>query len=98
MDKDLIGAVIAKNLGQIRFCYEQGLQLDASLHGRVAVDFTIDASGAVKLAQVQSSSLNSKQVEDCMVLRLKGWKFPLPENGKDVKVSYPFVLRRSGQG
>ena len=98
LDKDLIGAVIAKNLGQIRFCYEQGLQLEPSLHGRVAVDFTIDGSGIVKIANVQSSSLNSKQVEDCMLMRLRSWKFPLPENGKDVKVSYPFVLRRTGQG
>lgn len=98
LDKDLIGAVIAKNIGQIRFCYEQGLQTDPALHGRVAVDFTINGDGAVKLANVANSSLNSKMVEECVVMRLRSWKFPLPENGKDVKVSYPFVLRRTGQG
>lgn len=98
LDRDAIAAVINRNLGQIRFCYEQGLQGDPSLAGRVAVGFTIGGTGMVKSAAVENSSLNSKVVEDCIVLRLKGWKFPLTENGVDVKVSYPFVLRRAGQG
>lgn len=98
LDRDAIAAVINRNLGQVRFCYEQGLQGDPALAGRVAVDFTIGGNGMVKAASVASSSLGSKVVEDCIILRLKSWKFPLPENGVDVKVSYPFVLRRAGQG
>lgn len=98
LDRDAIAAVINRNLGQIRFCYEQGLQGTPSLAGRVAVDFTIGGNGMVKAANVANSSLGSKVVEDCIVLRLKSWKFPLPQNGVDVKVSYPFVLRRAGQG
>lgn len=96
LDKDLIAAVINKNLGQIRFCYEQGLQGDPNLAGRVAVGFVIGGAGMVKAANVENTSLNSKMVEDCILLRLKSWKFPLPEGGADVKVSYPFVLRRAG--
>lgn len=98
LDKDQIGEVIRRNLGQIRFCYEQGLQSQPSLNGRVAVGFTIGRNGLVNLAQVESTTLNAKAVEDCIVLRLKSWKFPQPDGGVDVKVSYPFVLRRSGQG
>jgi outer membrane biosynthesis protein TonB len=98
LDRDAIAAVINRNLGQIRFCYEQGLQGTPSLAGRVAVDFTIGGNGMVKTASVANSSLGSKVVEDCITLRLKSWKFPLPQNGVDVKVSYPFVLRRAGQG
>lgn len=98
LDKDMIAAVIQKNMGQIRFCYEQGLQSDVKLSGRVAIDFTIGGNGLVKAASIESTTLNSKMIEDCMVMRLKTWQFPLPEGGVDVKVSYPFVLRRSGQG
>jgi hypothetical protein len=98
LDRDAIAAVINRNLGQVRFCYEQGLQGSPDLNGRVAVDFTIGGNGAVKTASVGNSSLNSKIVEDCIILRLKSWKFPLPQGGVDVKVSYPFVLRRTGQG
>jgi hypothetical protein len=98
LDRDQIAAVINRNLGQVRFCYEQGLQSDPSLSGRVSVDFTIGGNGLVKAAAIGNSTMNAKAVEDCLVLRLKTWKFPLPEGGVDVKVSYPFVLRRTGQG
>ena len=98
LDRDQIAAVINRNLGQVRFCYEQALQGDPTVKGRVAVDFTIGGNGLVKAAAIDSSTLNAKAVEDCIVLRLKTWKFPLPEGGVDVKVTYPFVLRRSGQG
>lgn len=98
LDRDQIAAVIQKNIGQVRFCYEQGLQGNSSLNGRVAVDFLIDGQGVVQSAAVGSSSLNSKIVEDCLLLRLKTWRFPLPQGGVSVKVSYPFMLRRAGQG
>lgn len=98
LDRDLISDVIARNMGQVRFCYEQALQGEPSLAGRVAVAFTIGGNGQVKVAGVDSTTLNSKAVEDCILLRLRSWKFPLPDGGVDVKVSYPFVLRRSGQG
>lgn len=97
LDRDLIAAVIAKNIGQIRFCYEQGLQGNPGLAGRVSVDFTIAGSGAVSVAKVANTTLNASVVEDCILMRLKTWKFPLPQGGQDVKVSYPFVLRRAGQ-
>jgi hypothetical protein len=98
LDRDLIAEVINRNMGQIRFCYEQALQGDPGLAGRVAVGFTIGGNGQVKIAGVESTTLNSKLVEDCILLRLKSWKFPMPSGGVDVKVSYPFVLRRAGQG
>ncbi len=98
LDRDQIAAVINKNLGQVRFCYEQGLQSDPNLNGRVAVAFVIGGNGAVKVANVDNSTMNSKAIEDCIVMRLKTWQFPLPQGGVDVKVSYPFVLRRAGQG
>lgn len=99
LDRDQIAAVVNRNIGQVRFCYEQGLQGDPNLAGRVAVGFVIGANGAVKTANVDSTSLGSKLVEDCILLRLKSWKFPLPQGGVDVMVkAYPFVLKRTGQG
>lgn len=98
LDGDLIADVVNRNMGQVRFCYEQGLQSDPALAGRVAIRFIIGSSGQVKLADIESTTLNSKTVEECIVMRLRSWKFPLPEGGVDVKVSYPFMLRRAGQG
>ncbi|MCB0377064.1 MAG: AgmX/PglI C-terminal domain-containing protein [Bdellovibrionales bacterium] len=96
LSSDLIADVVRRNLGQIRFCYEQGLQLDSTLAGRVAVRWVIDANGSVKTAAVKNTSLNNQTVEDCILRRLRTWKFPLPENRQEVPVSYPFLLKRTG--
>ncbi|WP_413944280.1 AgmX/PglI C-terminal domain-containing protein [Bdellovibrio sp. HCB-162] len=98
LDRSAIDEVIRRNLGQVRFCYEQALQGAPQLSGRVAMGFTIGGNGLVKTAQVESSSMANKGVEDCITMRLKTWKFPVPQGGVDVKVTYPFVLRRQGQG
>lgn len=98
LDKDQIAAVVNRNMGQVRFCYEEGLRDDASLNGRVAVNFVIGGNGMVKTAQVATSTLKAKAVEDCIVMRVKSWKFPVPDGGVDVEVTFPFSLRRSGQG
>jgi hypothetical protein len=98
LDADSIADVINRNMGQIRYCYEQGLQGKPSLKGRVAISFTIDPRGRVSTAGVRNTTLNSSLVEGCMVARLKTWKFPTPAGGLDVKVSYPFMLQRAGTG
>lgn len=98
LDQGLIWEVIRKNSAQIRFCYEQGLQSDPSLKGRVVTDFTIGANGQVSTFKIANSTINSKIVEDCISLRVKTWKFPLPEGGKTVSVKVPFNLNRQGRG
>jgi hypothetical protein len=62
------------------------------------MDFVIGGNGQVKMANVGTTTLNSKQIEECVLLRLKSWKFPLPSGGVDVKVSYPFLFNRTGNG
>jgi TonB family protein len=98
LDRDQISAVIARNQGQVRYCYEQGLQQDANLSGRVTVEFSIGGNGLVQEAKVSQSTIKNATVEECIVQKLKSWKFPLPDGGVTVKVSYPFTLRRAGQG
>jgi hypothetical protein len=97
LDKDQINAVILRNMGQITYCYEQGLQKQPSLAGRVAIRFQIGGRGRVDLAGVSHSSVHSAQVESCIVGKLKNWVFPKPQGGVSVAVTYPFNLRRVSQ-
>lgn len=98
LDRDQIAAVINRHLGQIIYCYEKGLQVNAKLNGRVGVSFVIGPQGIVSTARTSSTSLNSPTVESCIVSKLKTWVFPKPVGGVNVKVTYPFVLRRVNQG
>jgi len=97
LDRAQIAEVIQRHLGQIRNCYEQGLQMEPGLSGRVAIKFFIGGTGYVSSANVSNTSLHSGIVETCIVGHLKSWKFPEPRGGVIVKVNYPFVLKRVSQ-
>jgi hypothetical protein len=98
LDRDQINAVIQRHIGQIIYCYEQGLQTKPSLSGRVSVKFVIGTSGAVNTAQMSNTSLGSSAVESCILGKLRGWQFPKPVGHVNVRVTYPFVLKRLSQG
>lgn len=98
LDRDQIAAVINRNMGQVVYCYEKGLQTKPSLSGRVNMRWVIGANGRVKGAKVAASSLKSAQVESCLVQKLSRWKFPRPHGGVSVSVLYPFNLKRLGGG
>lgn len=94
LDRNAIAAVIQRHLSEVRFCYESGLQKKPNLSGRVSMKFMIGPQGVVTTAQVNNSSLAHPLVENCIRDRLKTWQFPKPQGGVNVKVNYPFVLRR----
>ena len=43
-------------------------------------------------AEVGASTLADKSLEECLVQRALGWKFPKPAGGGSVTVAYPFVF------
>jgi hypothetical protein len=98
LDKDQIRAVIDRHIGEVIYCYEKGLQVQAGLSGRVGIRWVINGSGIVQTAAVESTSLKNASVEGCIVNHLRSWKFPHPVGGVNVKVEYPFVLKRVNHG
>ncbi len=95
---DQIAAVINRHQGEIVNCYEKGLQVKPNLAGRVGVKFMINGGGRVSVANVNGSSLADSKVEGCILNRLRSWPFPKPIGGVNVKVTYPFVLKRVSHG
>ena len=98
LDKDQIAAVINRHIGEVIYCYEKGLQVKPDLSGRVGVKFLINGQGIVSTAGIENTSLKNAQVEGCITNRLRTWRFPKPIGGVNVKVSYPFVLKRVSRG
>lgn len=94
LTRDQVDEVIQRNKGQIRYCYEKGLQGTPGLKGRVSINFVIGASGRVSQANVQQSSVDSSSLEGCVVAKLKNFKFPQPVGGVNVQVRYPFSFSR----
>lgn len=96
LDKDVIMKVIKRHQNEIKFCYEQELQKNPALAGKVAVAWTIDPAGAVSEATVSESSISNANVESCIVQRIRRWKFPEPDGGGIVNVTFPWIFKAAG--
>ncbi len=96
LDKDVIMKVIKRHQNEIKFCYEQELQKNPALAGKVAVAWTIDPAGAVSEANVSESSVSNANVESCIVQRIRRWKFPEPDGGGIVNVTFPWIFKAAG--
>lgn len=96
LDKDVIMKVIKRHQNEIKFCYEQELQKNPALGGKVAVAWTIDPTGGVSEANVSESSIGNANVESCIVQRIRRWKFPEPAGGGVVNVTFPWIFKAAG--
>ncbi len=96
LDKDVIMKVIKRHQNEIKFCFEQELQKNPALAGKVAVAWTIDPSGAVSEANVSESSMGNANVESCIEQRIRRWKFPEPQGGGVVNVTFPWIFKAAG--
>ncbi len=87
---EVIQRIVRQNFGRFRLCYENGLDKDPTLAGRVVVAFTIRPDGSV--AEVKGSGdMPDAKVVDCVTKAFWGLSFPQPEKGS-VKVSYPIAF------
>lgn len=93
LDREVIAQYIKSQLGQILYCYERQLSANPDLFGKVAVKFTIGPSGSVEQQLIGDTTLKNKTVEGCILNRVAAWKFPQPQGGTRVLVTYPFLFK-----
>lgn len=93
LDRDVIASYIKTQLGQILYCYERQLSAKKDLFGKVAVRFTIGPTGQVETQNIGDTTLKNATVEGCILNKVAQWKFPAPQGGTKVNVTYPFLFK-----
>lgn len=93
LDKSVIAAIVREHLGQIKHCYERQLLVDPNIFGKVIANWTINGEGSVDTTGVKKSTMGNVTVENCVLSKIKTWKFPKPRGGGKVIVSYPFLFK-----
>lgn len=96
LERGEILRVVRRHQSEMKYCYESQLHQEPDLAGKVAVLFVIGPSGEVVEAAVAESSLSSGPVEACMLDRIRRWRFPEPQGGGTVTVTFPWVFRPAG--
>lgn len=91
---EAIQRVVRASFGRFRACYEQGLQRDPGLEGRIAAKFVIARDGSVSMASVGESSISDANVTKCVERAFYNLTFPEPEGGI-VTVVYPIYFSTS---
>ena len=87
-----ISRVIRQNLNQIRHCYEQLLQHQPGITGKIIIKFFIAANGRTNSVKFKRSNISDRSFRKCIVSQVQRWKFPRPRGGSKVTVNYPFVF------
>ncbi len=97
--KEAVVKTISQNYPQLKQCYEQGLKKNSGLQGKVVFSWGIEDDGKVSAVEIQSSEINTKDVEKCMSERLAAWRFPQDARLKSNKdrMTYTFHFISEGE-
>jgi hypothetical protein len=78
----------------VKQCYDAVVTIHPTAAGKMTVRFGITSSGWVATSCLVDSELNAASVDLCVLDRLRAWKFPQPDGGGWVIVTYPFDFSR----
>ncbi|MDI1444907.1 AgmX/PglI C-terminal domain-containing protein [Polyangium sp. 6x1] len=91
-----IQKVIRGNFKALRACYEEGLQKNPNLEGRIGIRFVIGKDGKPgSISEDTQSTLPDPDVVKCVLAAVETLTFPAPEGGV-VKVVYPIMFAPGG--
>ncbi len=94
LTKDQVRREVQRHRAEIRYCYERRLNLRRDLEGKVAVRFIVGGTGDVLVARAtDQTTLPDAEVGACLTRKIMRWRFPRPQGGGQVVVTYPFMFR-----
>lgn len=94
LTREQVRRTVHLHMNEIRFCYEQALQANPDLDGRVVVRFVVNGNGRVMTSVTQSSTLGAAPGA-CVSRAISRWQFPGVPNGGVTSVTYPFSFTHS---
>lgn len=74
---------------ELHLCYEQALRRNQNLQGQMHWSWDIDRRGQISNIILAKSSLQDRQMINCVRRRMAAWSFPKPRKGS-IKVTHTF--------
>jgi len=95
LSPEQIMRVVRQNQAAVRYCYENQLQRQPSLRGRIEIAWRMNREGRVTTSRVARSTMGNPGVEGCIVRQVRNWRFDQPDGG-EVDVVFPFIFGSGG--
>lgn len=96
-DRETIRQVVLIHKKQVSRCYEDAIDRRPGAEGKVRAAWVIIEDGSVSEAKILEATPKITEVTDCLLETIRGWKFPPPEDGRVVEVTYPFFFSENGK-
>ena len=103
LDKEYIREQMQALVPLVKECYENALREQPQLAGKLVVNFTIvaepEVGGLVAESAIaaEGSTILDPAMRECVQETMYGAKFPPPQGGGEVHVTYPFTFRADEQ-
>jgi hypothetical protein len=93
LDKDSVRKMLLHYRKDIRTCYERALQTKPRITGRIVFKWKILGAGPVEWIRLNSSTVESPNLADCVETVVRSIKFPVAPNHQPTIVIYPFEFQ-----
>lgn len=88
--ESFVKATVRKHLEEISLCY-MGAALGSNASGKVAMKWTVTATGDARNVSVDDNQGASDELVKCLIRNIETWKFP-PQK-RAIEVSHPFSFK-----
>jgi Ca-activated chloride channel family protein len=95
LPKEAIQNGLKQQLPSIELCYQATLEKKSNIRGEVIFRLIIDSKGRVTKVSLVSSKLNDKNLEQCILRKMKELFFPKPEGTEKVTTTISLNLKCS---
>jgi Ca-activated chloride channel family protein len=86
--------VVKKNIKEIQVCYQQALQKQPGVRGKLVVKLAVDASGLVTQVSLVANPFNDQALAACLTQKLKQWRFANVRTPGEATITYELGVPR----
>ena len=95
LSKETIQKAIKQQIPSIELCYQKALEKKSNIQGDVNFQLIIDSKGRVTKVSLVLSKLNDKNLEQCIIQKIKELTFPVLEGSDKVTATVSLNLKIS---
>jgi len=91
-----VASVLRRGMRGLKGCYQRALKRNPNLQGKISVILTINATGKVTRVEIDKDTVGDGAVTSCIKSYAKRWRFPAPDDGDTVEVSFSVGFQSAG--